>query len=708
MMEKKIYRQLTNDARKALAEWRLHDVFIISNSLIKDCSDADLLREFESIERDYHAMLDFIATGGEDPNRDAIHLQLRQRASSLLTELERITYLLPYPGRMVDDLYEDNSFPARQLEQAFYDGLVQEARQEEVREILTKRLTDSRMEEADMLFTGMALSVSSVFDIEKISLLLEHATSEPRALLGIILSVLRFERELRVYPDTYRAIRRLMEDKSIQDMIVHINHELFLCSQSERIEHHIKEELIPSMMDAVQDERLRLDFTLDEDGEKDSFEQLMSQQNAHPLSPEQEKKKKQFMASMHEFVNMQQEGIDINSEIMDICGKLPFFKEMANWFMPFNPHHPCIEPAAYPGGRPNFLLRMMYDMTYMCDMDKYAMTLILSKKLTNSKLQHAMKEVHEKLAESVAIPNADFNLPVLNEKQTISNLIRAMYRFFYKSAWKEELPNPFELELNFSSNHLFGHIFLENQHYALEMGDTMWKLGCQSDALPYYQAADSIETGLTEKYYLRIASIYDEKGDENSTLRYLQYAEKQAPQDSKVLYAIASFYKKKRKPDMQYKYLARLEELYPENAKVLTEMGNYLIEQERYQEASQRFYKMEYIEKRLLTAQRGIAWCAMHQEKYDTAMRYYRKIFNTPGAATWNDYLNGGHTAWLMNDMTSALTFYHQYIKRYLTDDPEITDALEPFNKDIPMLRDLGKSAIDVALMHDMIALKAI
>lgn len=708
MMEKKIYRQLTTDARQALGEGRLHDVFVISRSLIKDCAEVGLQRNLESLENDYHAMLDFIASGGQDQHQEDVHLHLRQRTSMLLTELERAAFLQPFSHPLLDDLYTDNGQPTRSLEQAFYDGLYKPVGEKNEEDSLLLRLKTCSAEESDMLFAGMALSVWCVFDIRKIELLIENATTEPRALLGVILSVLNYTHDLRLFPETYHALRLLMGQESLREMIVHINHELLLCSQSERIERHIKDELIPTMMEAVQDDSLRLDFTLDDEQEQDSFEQLMARQNAPSLTPLQERKKKEFMDKMKEFVEIQQEGVDINSEIMDSCSRMPFFQEMVNWFMPFSPHHPVIEPIAYPNGNPHILLHPMYDLTYMCDIDKYAMTLILGKRLSHSKLHKVMDKMKQVIAESEAVPDMDFKLPILNEKQLISNLIRAMYRFFNKSMWKDEFSNPFHANLDFSNQYMFGHIYVNHPTLALEMADSMWKMGDQKHALSFYLTAGTAIDGIPSASYLRIASIYDQMGDMKSCLENLRLAEAAAPNDATVLHAMTDYYKKIHNAEKQYQYLARLEEQYPENGKILTEMGNFLVSQERFQEASQRFYKMEYLEKRILTAQRGIAWCALHQEKYDTAIRYYRKIFNTPGAANWSDYLNGGHTAWLMNDMTSALAFYHQYIKRYLTDDPKITDALEPFDNDRALLRDLGKSATDVALMHDIIALKAI
>ena len=149
--------------------------------------------------------------------------------------------------------------------------------------------------------------------------------------------------------------------------------------------------------------------------------------------------------------------------------------------------------------------------------------------------------------------------------------------------------------------------------------------------------------------------------------------------------------------------LLHLEELMPENSSITTETGLCLMKLNRFQEASQRFYKLELEEKRIVPSMRAIAWCALQQKKYDTAMRYYTKLFRIPGAPRWEDYLNGGHVAWITGDIPHALSLYHQYIKHYLTDDPKITDALEPFDKDAFLLAEAGKSSREIRLMREML-----
>ena len=144
--------------------------------------------------------------------------------------------------------------------------------------------------------------------------------------------------------------------------------------------------------------------------------------------------------------------------------------------------------------------------------------------------------------------------------------------------------------------------------------------------------------------------------------------------------------------------------MHPDEAKVLTEVGMCLMQLERWDEAQKRFYKMEFRGQRVLPAMRAIAWCALRQKDYALAYQYYGRILTDYRAeAKWEDYLNAAHVAWLENEISRAITLYREYMHRYITATPNTKNALEPFEQDAHILIEHGKSATDIALMHDLI-----
>lgn len=661
-MERKVHYQLLNDALKALVDKRLNDAHIIIRSLCKDCGADHLTNRFESIESDYHAMLDFVARGGVDQSRDENLSSLYNRTFQLLSTIRFNLLFSEYAGH----------FP--------------------------EKVADTM----EAYWIGSPDAIHEML----------HSMPFPneQSLMGLVLALMVHPEVFELSPELAEDTKRLFSDEHNQNTLLYIYNEIFLSSQAERIEQHMKDEMMPMMLEAAKDRRLQQEMTeqmTESDEEEDSFEKLMKQQELEPLTPEQRRKKKLLNSAMNELMDIHNEGIDINTEIFNFAARLPFFGNLSNWFIEFDPHHPAIEPICYPNGKPNILFRMLYDVPSVCDIDKYAMTFIMGKKFKSDKMNLMISDLQNIISESEALKDMDFILPQKSTKDKITDFIHTLYRFVTKSRWKSELPNVFGNELPFCTNDILSIPLRKNPKAAIELADKMWKFRAKDAAVKMYRFIDSVSNGLDTERSLRIFRFYDDEfkneGDE-----YVERAFANDPTDRDVLYAMSRKYQRYGDSGNKVKMLKTLIDLYPEDTKAILDLANTYVIMENWQDANQQFFKLEYLGKKVVFAQRGIIHCSLNLMKFDVALRYSRKLFNTLGTAEWIDYLRGGHAAWLMNDMTSALTFYHLYIKNYLEDSPTITDALAPFNEDIKLLKKLGKSSTDISLMRDMISLKAI
>lgn len=668
MMEKKVHRQLLDDALKALCEQRLNDAHIIIRTLCKECGDTDITNRFESIESDYYAMLDFMSRGGDDEHKEENFEQLIRRTFHLLASLEYELIFVQYESELPSDVVD--------IVSAYW--------------------------------TNNPKAMSNLLDAP----LYDDYVS----LTGIILSIMVHPEVLNFSPELRERVKALMQDDSLQQVIFFIYTEIFLSSQAERIEQHMKDEMMPMMLEAAKDKRLQQEMTEEMTGdedEMDSFEKLMKQRELEPLTPDQRRKKKQLNAAMSELMDIHNEGIDINTEIFDFAARLPFFSKIGNWFLPFDPHNPAVEPICYPNGKPNILFRMLYDVPSICDIDKYAMTFIMAKRFKSDKVNMMITDLQNIIAESESLKGIDFVLPEKSQKAQVTDFIHAFYRFVTKSQWKNEFTNVFADQLPFSTNPILSIPLRRSMEQAMELADKMWKFGAKSEAVKIYLFLEKEGVKLDITHCLKIA-LYSEEilpFDDDCDLdgdSYVNKAFEMDPTDRDVLFAVAHMYASNGDYIKRLKILRTLTDLYPDDIDGIIELIKTHEILWNFEEANQLCFKLEYMEKKVKFALRGIVQNSLYLKKYDVALRYSRKIFNTPGMATWMDYLRGGHAAWLNNDMTSALTFYHLYIKHYLTDDPSITDALEPFNADVSTLQALGKTNTEISLMRDMITLKAI
>ena len=185
-------------------------------------------------------------------------------------------------------------------------------------------------------------------------------------------------------------------------------------------------------------------------------------------------------------------------------------------------------------------------------------------------------------------------------------------------------------------------------------------------------------------------------------MRNLQQAHLLVPEQKQITLNLQHCYARLGRYEEQLECLQELEEKYPDDVHIQTETGLCLIQLERWEEAQKRFYRLEYRGHRVLPSQRAVAWCALRMGDFVVAKRYYERLLTNP-QAKWEDYLNMGHVHWLSGETAQALPLYHEYVRRYATSNPKSTDLMIPFDQDFEVLRQLGKSATDIAIMRDLI-----
>lgn len=692
MISRQVFFQIANDAQNALLDYHLNDALFAMPSLLKEIDNEDYSRRFEAIQRDYNAMLDFLASGGQDPN-----------AQEMQSKMVRKTYLLINALKGQFNAADEHHYiyPFLNSDSAFAKGLLaclldmnQDA--ETCRELF--RI--SSHSDIQLLLSGMTLNIWDQFNPHILSTLAELSVTEPRALTAVVMTVLKYEKELELFPDSAKQIETLFSDPVIHEHVTRIIREFFISSQSERLQAKINEEIMPALLEGAKDERLRMGFDLDE--AEDMFEKMVKSQMLGDKDKKSEKKKKTFLTSAMRLLDMQAEGVDINTELFVNGMRLPFFLNLENWFKPYSVHDAAIESITYDKGKPNVMLKIVLEQGNLCDIDKYAITLMLGQYFQSSNTRDVLRMLQQQMAEAESVAGSDFVLTAHTKDEEITNFVRSLYRVFVKSRWKKQFANLFDSNLNPLDNKYLSAVYADNARLLESTARLMYKYDQTSIPLRLFRRLGELEGSTAETLQMQAFCLQAQQ-KYRQAVNLLVQADLLQPDEVVTLKQLLVCYDKLEQYDNLLEVLQRLEQIIPESSKITTDTGLCLMKLGRFQEASQRFYKLELEEKKVIPSMRAIAWCAFQQKKYETAARYYKKLFNTPGAAIWEDYLNCGHVTWLMGDTTTALTFYHQYIKRYLTDDPKITNALEPFSKDEQTLLDHGKSAREISLMYELI-----
>lgn len=714
-----VYTQLVEDAHKALQRHHLHDALYLINIILRDLQYSKALDDCQQLSDNYARMLQFIASGGQDENSESLHIQMLAEAQHLLFSAQRQHRLksedCPYTQAFRQLQERDENLAS--LSTAFLEADVCTTEREALLDDLFNAIwTSANLGEHDIailqelfsqttntelctLLSAIGLSLQEYPDEAKLLWLMEftcHQTLEVRlrALCGIIFAALVHAQDMLLYQETTtRLIQAFSENHEIQQLIAQLNYDYLICLQTETAREKFENDILPNFMKVAKNGRVELGFT--EEGELD-FDT--------PTDDIGEKQKAKN--SLLKLFDMHRDGVDLNARTMLGTRRLPFFDRLPHWFLPFDKRR--TEILNITDKRQDSDM-MKYLTSFMgqseCAPDRYSTLFIMDKYIGKDTLSNLSQAIlkDEDGNERPKIDISELDRQLSQDIPTVSRMyMRQLYRIFMMSPISKEWSQLFQLSSNWLLNPILSPAIADNRQALLHLANYLSKYGNYQEAEAYFNRLVQLE-GCDAETLRKAGYCKQKQGQFAAALTHYIQADVLEPENRWTLSQMQFCYAHLERNEQRLDCLLQLEKLVPDDDKVITETGLCLMELHRWQDASQRFFRLELEGKRIVPSQRAIAWCALNQGKWEQAMKYYRKLIDTP-SARWQDYLHAGHTAWLSDHISEAVTLYRSYIKHYLTDDPKITDALTPFNDDTPLLLSLGKKQHEINLMHDILA----
>ncbi len=689
--------------------------------LLKEVQLSSALDDCQQLKDNYAHMLEFIGSGGRDDNSERMRGQMLATSLRLLLVAERAFRLQHDEGlytttynrlceqdcslQVLTDNYLEAE-PATKERETMLDSLfniiwTSAPLTDKDGDCVRQLIEQSTTTEQCTLVSALTLSLQEYVDDRKLMLLVnELGNVQPsvkvRALTGIVLCILRHPEDIMLLSDSVQLIRTILEqDTEVQTIVASLNLAFLICLQTQSAREKMEKEILPEFMKIAKDGRIELGFN--EDGD------------LHIDLPEEENKQPNGIRSkVMQFIDMQRDGIDLNASNMLSTRNLPFFQELAHWFLPFDKERTEIRECL---GDKIDQLDFLGNMTSIvghgdCDTDRYATVMFVMK--------HMGKEIRDNLLAMMQMKSEDGSegqmLPDLSKlgrmisddtRDLCRKYLQQLYRVFTMSPHCKEWTNPFLFSTNWLRNPILSLALANNNESLHLLTDFLIKYKNYKAAEAYLNRLVQLE-GSDADTLRSAAYCKQQQGHFGSALTLYTQADILAPEHSWTLAQMQFCYAQLDKHEQRLDCLLQLEQLEPDNAKVVAETGLCLMQLQRWQDAAQRFFKLELEGRRVAPSWRAIAWCALHQGKHEQALKYYHKLFDSPNAR-WQDYLRAGHAAWVQGDTKEAIELYRNYIRRYLTDDPKITDSLTPFNEDNALLLSLGKTQHEIDIMHDIL-----
>jgi len=652
-----------------------------------------ITEKISELETNYQYMLHYLIEGKKDPEQqhiyeklirdlytiadDAAEYLLLQESSALFFEKSRQQQV-----RLPLSMDEYRSIITRQADTFSFISLLEEGEEKE-RRLKENELTHentlqdlfytifvSPRANADMIasyrsfmddelipvydksvfLSALTMNLLQRFDAAKVELLLDicglpDSELATRAIIGIIPIFQTYTARWTLYPECGNRLKLLSDDKLFNRRFVAAIIGFIQAHETEKITKRLTEEILPEMM--------KLSPMI---GKKIKLDEWMGESGLDEKNPEWQKilDEAGLTDKLQEFSELQLEGADVFHSTFSNLKSYPFFHEMSNWFLPFDPQHSLIQQlfAGQPEG-PS-LIETMTRSPLICNSDKYSFCFSLMmmpedyRRMMISQLGAEGDELGRMQEEEAALK------PHQKEETLIKQYIQDLYRFFKLFRRRGEFSDIFSLPLNYHQIEAFHPVVLQ-PHHLEQIALYYFEKNNFNEALSAYtMLAD--KGGMKSEIWQKIGYCRQMSADTKGALDAYLHADLMEDNNTWVLHRIAHCYRVLKEPSTALEYYRRLEQFRPDDLNIQLNIGHCYLELKQYEKALNFYFKVELLDSNNTRAWRSVAWCAFLSRKFDIAQKYYRRILEKKPNA--HDYLNAGHVELCLENNKNAVELY--------------------------------------------------
>lgn len=463
--------------------------------------------------------------------------------------------------------------------------------------------------------------------------------------------------------------------------------EMIRARDTERINRKIRDEVIPDMMN------LRPEIMEKFKGGPIENQDLSSLQE----NPEWQEllDRNGISDKLKELTEIQMEGGDVMMSTFSHLKQFPFFNEIGNWFLPYDPSHTAVEEEAASLG---VVSDMIEKAKFFCDGDKYSFVLAMKmvpeqqRRMMTSQFMSQSDSIYDSMRE-----NASMNRPDARRKE-VNLQMQNLYRFFKLFRRKNEFFDPFNSGIN-----LIAVPALESEFVDLDLlqvvAEFYFKLKYWDDALGVFRHMEEIVPGDAQRYQ-KMGYCCEKLGKTAEAIDYYQRAELLDADSRWTRRRIAACYRQLGNKEKAIEYYSLLSEQDSGDLQSALLLGYVYIENDELQKAIKQFYKVEFLDEKSTKSWRPLAWTLFLTGDFDASRRYYGKILQDSPTAV--DYLNMGHVALAAGDARSAINHYGLYLQNVAS--PTVETLSKAIEGDADALKRTGVDISVLPLVIDAVA----
>lgn len=706
---------LKKEILQYLSKRQLKDVFESLTKLVVHLQDWKVSGTLSELETNYKFMLHYLFEGVEDPGREDVYRSLLRslyeltddsvdellniESSNIFYEKYRVNILknsslADYAKQLKDindsfsliDLLEEGDEKKnrkrdlavkweRIASDMFIEVYVSPRANEKDMDNYISFLENPELpvRERSLFLSALTLSLFHRFDSRKVQVLMNAAASDDmqlraRAIVGLVIVMQMYDIRWSLYPELQNRLDIMSENQDFRKAIRRVIIQLIRSRETEQISKKIREEILPEMM--------KFNNLA---GRKLNMEELMGgDSDFSEKNPEWQKELEEsgLGKKLQEYSNLQLEGADVFHSTFASLKNFPFFSEIGNWFLPFDPSYSEFASLFPEDSGNNLLKTAILDSGHMCNSDKYSFCLSLlqisptQREMMMGKMGAESEEIKQLQKEA-----QDMN-PAIDDEIISNQYIQDLYRFFKLHPYRNNFFDIFKLNLNFYEKKSIAPLISDVESMK-KIAFYCFDKNNFSEALDVFNKLIEVDNK-SDDIWQKTGYCKQMLNNQEGALEAYQKADLLKPNNSWIIKRIAHIYRSLKKPELSLDYYKKAAKLTPDNINTELNIGHCYLELNDYEQALNTYFKVELLDSKGTKSWRPIAWTAFLLKKYDLSQKYYQKILE--GKPTTHDYLNAGHVELCIGNKKEAIEYYKKAV--YQDNDFELFTMLFDADRD--------------------------
>ncbi len=727
-MDANIYTEY-KEICKFITDNKLSNAFLSLSEIIKKLNSQKLKISFENVKETYSYFLEYNLKGVEDPEREKIYKSVQKKLYEI-ADTVKSEYLLKLARRnklsaqkqLLNEQIKDNKItPATELidlvncnlspeneerklklHKLFFILWLSDYLGEEDYSVIKKYSASGKLyyHESSVIVSALTISLLRHFDEMKFYALFDFYDADKpgvwnRALVGILLVSYIYDKRLYLYPNLIAKLHSVSKDEGISKHTEEIIYQIIRSRETEKLSKKLQDEIIPEMQKfrpKIQD-KLNLD-------------DIISEGLTEDLNPDWEEifdDAPELLDKMADFSKMQMEGSDVFMSAFAQFKNFPFFRQTANWFMPFYPENSDIKNI-FSDTEDDFDFKTFVEglerSAFICNSDKYSfcfnigMMPAAQKKMITELFKQESKQMQE-ITDEDKLLNKE-----TEDKHIFIQYIQDLYRFFKLHPLKNDIEDIFETDLDIHNTELYS-ILVKDEKVAEKIAELNFKKGFYADAAEILEKLKFDDLKKEAKRFEKTGFCYQKIKNYKKALDFYKKAEIIRDSSIWLIKKIAFCNRKLQNFEEALKYYLQAEKEDEENLQIQANIGHCYLASGDYENALKKYFKVEYYEPDNKTVMRPLAWCSFVVGKFDTAESYYKKLLKENPTAY--DFINYGH---LLISQKKNAEAAEMYVKA--AEKGNIKTVEDSIEEDKDILKKYGLTDDKINLLIDYIKIKTL